>query len=144
MKIAEAELSPTAKILKQEIICRALNMKVRGKIYAELVEMLLSDECNITNELDIKYILEKERELRNLLVVDEAEVVALGEDSRGPNISGDDYLRFVEAMLTNGLKSVYQCSQDILTRSGLDSRNNATSSLKVKGHPNFTTIFVNQ
>ena len=144
MKIAEAELSPTAKILKQEIICRALNMKVRGKIYAELVEMLLSDECNITNELDIKYILEKERELRNLLVADEAEVVALGEDSRGSNISGDDYLRFVEAMLTNDLKSVYQCSQDILTRSGLDSRNNATSSLKVKGHPNFTTIFVNQ
>ena len=43
--------------------------------------------------------------------------------SRGTNITNEDRLQFVEAILSNEVKSLYRALHDILTRSEPQSRN---------------------
>jgi len=42
---------------------------------------------------------------------------------RGPNITFEDRLRFLEVMLSDEVKILYRTSQDTLTRSSLDKQN---------------------
>ena len=71
----------------------------------------------------MQFITERELEIRGLLEEKEQEAAELVEVAKGPNISNDDWLRFVEAMLSDEVKSLYRSSQDVQTRSGLDSWN---------------------
>jgi len=115
---------PTIKFLKQELLRRDPQAnKIRGRKQAELVALLLGEEFEVTDEIDITFITERELQLRTLLEDKERETEALTERSRGPNITNDDRLRFVEAILSDEVKTLYRSSQDILTRSSLDSIN---------------------
>ena len=115
---------PTIKFLKQELLRRDPHIKkIRGKKHPELVSLLSGTEYKVIDEIDIAFITERELELRTLLEDKEKEKEELAERARGPNITNSDRLRFVEVMLSDDVKTLYRSSQDILTRSGLDSRN---------------------
>ena len=53
----------------------------------------------------------------------EKERLALEERAQGPKISNNDRLRFIEALLSDDLKTLYRSSQDLMTRSELYNRN---------------------
>ena len=117
---------PTQKILKDELMRRVpstLPKVLRQKKTCELNHLLCSPEFGIPYKGDIEFIINKEKEIKGLLVEKDKEIAALTELSRGPNITNDDRLRYIEVMMSDDVKSLYRSSQDVLTRSGLDSRN---------------------
>ena len=65
---------------------------------------MLGEEFKVTDEIDITFITEKELQLRTLLEDKEIETETLDERARGANITNDDHLRFVEAMLSDEAK----------------------------------------
>ena len=58
-----------------------------------------------------------------LLIAKEDETKKAIEDSRGPNITTTDRLRYLEVMLLDEVKVLYRSSQDCLSRGNLDARN---------------------
>ena len=85
--------------------------------------MLFSTDFSVTDVDDRKYIQTKEIIYREMLILKSDEKKALLEWSKGPNITNDDQLRFIEAMLSDEVKSLYRASQDLLTRGALKNRN---------------------
>ena len=58
-----------------------------------------------------------------MLITKIGEKKALLERSKGPNITNDDRLQFIEAMLSDEIKNVYRASHYLLTRGMLENRN---------------------
>ena len=85
--------------------------------------MLCSSDFSVTDVGDRIYIEKQEGICRDILIAKNDEKKALLERSKGPNITNDDRLRFIEAMLSDEVKSLYRASQDLLTRGALENIN---------------------
>ena len=85
--------------------------------------MLCSTDFAVINIDDRKYIQTQEAIYREMIISKRDKKKALLERSKGPNITNDDRLRFIEAMLSDEVKSLYRASQDFLTRGALERRN---------------------
>ena len=114
---------PTQIMLRQEILWRSPGHKIRKMKNNELLEVLASEELKIDNEVDKEYITDREKEYRLLLITKEDEAEKAIEDSRIPNITTTDWLRYLEVMLSDEVKVLYRSSQDWLSRGNLDARN---------------------
>ena len=114
---------PTQVMLRQEILRRSPGTKIRKMKNKDLLALLQSEELKVSNNVDKKYIADREKEYRMLLIAKEEEAEKEREDQRGPNITSTDRLRYLEVMLSDEVKVLYRSSQDCLTRSNLDARN---------------------
>ena len=103
------------------------NNKVKGicnKTRTELIKVLQSEECAVNRVDDIDYIVKKEEELNAFFIEAEKEATEQAErKTESSNITNTDRLRFLEAMLSDEVKSLYRASQDSMNRTQLDSRN---------------------
>ena len=97
---------------------------LRHKKQGELIDILTSEECKLTNANDIEFIKKQEQEIKALFTEAEEEVKEVAEMKKdAANITTSDRLRFLEAMLSEEVRGLYLKSQDSLTRAELDSRN---------------------
>ena len=103
--------------------------KVRRKQNIEIEAMLCSTDFAVTDIDDRKYIQTQEAIYREMLIAKSDEKKALLEQSKSPNITNDDRLRFIEAILSDEVKSLYRASQDLLIRGVLENRNSVLKAI---------------
>ena len=77
------------------------------------------------NRVDgIDYIMKKEEEINVFFIEADKEATEQAErKTESTNITNTDRLRFLEAKLSDEVKSLYRSSQDSMNRTELDSRN---------------------
>ena len=61
--------------------------------------------------------------IRTAIIDKDKEKLVLAERVWGPNISNNDGLRYIEAVMSDDVKVLYRASQDLMTLSKLDNRN---------------------
>ena len=81
--------------------------------------MLKLDTYKLTDEEDITFIKEKEKDIREMLINRQNEIEHTVTRS---NITNDDRLRFLEAILHDDVKELYLKTQNCMNRVQLDSR----------------------
>ena len=112
---------PSREIYRREILRRNPGAKgISNKTVKSLLEMLTLETYLVTNETDIAFVREKENSIKELLIKNNTEIA--DNKNRGPNITNDDRLRFLEAMLSDDVKGSYRKTQDSMSRTELDSR----------------------
>ena len=102
---------------------KTLPIFLRQKKTCELNHLLCSIYFAIHYKGVVQFIKGKEIEIKKLLIEKDQEITALTEVARGPNITNDDRLRYIEVIMSDDVRLLYRSSQDVLTRSGLYSRN---------------------
>ena len=123
-KSLNKNLLPTNKMYKRELMRRQPTAKsLRGKKNAVLELLLCSGTFAVEDIADIQYIKEQELKTNSAIVDRGKEQLVLAERARGPNITNNDRLRYIEAILSDDVKTLYRASQDLMTLSELENRN---------------------